>query len=186
MGKHNNNTMQLVCSLATLDSQVALKSLYMVYFDRLMRFVTCHVGSEPVAEEIVSDTFLAVWENRKSLLEVTNFDSYIFTIARHKSISYFRANQMIKVEIDETVTDLFFQTDTTPEEDFISKETVDSLNNAINSLPDKCKMAFKLVREDKMKYKDAAQVLDISVKTLEAHITTAVKKIREALSKELE
>ncbi len=47
-------------------------------------------------------------------------------------------------------------------------------------------MAFKLVREDKMKYKDAAQVLDISVKTLEAHITTAVKKIREALSKELE
>ena len=95
--------MQLVCSLATLDSQVALKSLYLVYFDRLMRFVTCHVGSEPVAEEIVSDTFLAVWENRKSLLEVTNFDSYIFTIARHKSISYFRANQMIKVEIDETV-----------------------------------------------------------------------------------
>ena len=44
---------------------------------------------------------------------------------------------MIKVEIDETVTDLFFQTDTTPEEDFISKETVNSLNNAINSLPDK-------------------------------------------------
>ena len=85
-----------------------------------------------------------------------------------------------------TVADLFFQTDTTPEEDFISKETVNSLNNAINSLPDKCKMAFKLVREDKMKYKDAAQVLDISVKTLEAHITTAVKKIREALSKELE
>lgn len=178
--------MQLVCSLATSDSQVAFKSLYMVYFDRLMRFVTCHVGSELTAEEIVSDTFLAVWENRKSLLEITNFDSYIYTIARHKCITYFRSQHMIKVEIDETVANLFFQTETTPEDDFISKETVLSLNNAINSLPDKCKLAFKLVREDKMKYKDAAQVLDISVKTLEAHIATAVKKIREILRKELE
>lgn len=60
-----------------------------------------------------------------------------------------------------------------------------SFNEAINTLPDKCKMAFKLIREDKMKYKDAANILEISVKTLEAHIATAVRKLRESLAKEI-
>ena len=143
--------MQWVCEIALSDSQTAFKSLYLAYFQRLMRFTSLYVPSSVEAEEIVSDTFLSLWNNRKSLPEISNFDSYIYGIARHKAISLYRTQHMEKVQIDENTIDLFAHTDTTPEEELISKECIDHLNEAINTLPDKCKMAFKLIREDKMK-----------------------------------
>ena len=85
-------------------------------------------------------------------------------------------------EIVSDTIDLFTSTETTPEEELISQEGIHRLNLAIDSLPAKCKMAFKLVREDKLKYKEVAAILDISVKTLEAHLANAVRKLRETLA----
>lgn len=144
------------------------------------------ISSEVETEEIVSDTLLAVWNNRHTLPDVTNFDSYIYSIAKNKIINHYRIKRIEKVELKENHIDLFIHTATTPEEDLISKEDIERLNRAVNALPPKCKMAFKLIREDKLKYKDAAALLDISVKTLEEHIATAVRKLREALLKNQE
>ena len=162
--------------MALSDSQTALKSLYMAYFGPLMRFTGMYVSSPAEAEEIVSDTFLAIWDNRKQLPGISNFDSYIYTVARHKAISYYRKQHMEQVSLDEISIDLFTSTETTPEEE------IHRLNLAIDSLPAKCKMAFKLVREDKLKYKEVAAILDISVKTLEAHLANAVHKLRETFA----
>jgi RNA polymerase sigma-70 factor (ECF subfamily) len=167
--------------IAAADSQTAFKSLYLAYFQRLMRFTNCYVATSSEAEEVVSDTFLAIWDNRKSLPAVSCFDAYLYSIARNKAVSYYRSQHIEKIELKESEIDLFFQTETTPEDDLIAKEDIERLNAAINSLPDKCKMVFKLVREDKLKYKDVATILDISVKTVEAHLATAIKKLREAL-----
>lgn len=181
MERISNEIPQWICEIALSDSQTAFKSLFMAYHQRLTRFTSLYVSSSLEAEEIVSDTFMTLWSNRRSLPEVSNFDSYIYTIARHKAISLYRTQHMEKVELDEKNIDLFIHTETTPEEELISKECINHLNEAINTLPDKCKMAFKLIREDKLKYKEAATILDISVKTLEAHITTAIRKLREEL-----
>lgn len=184
MGENRDNIMQWVCEMALSDSQTALKSLYMSYFGRLMRFVSLYVSSPTESEEIVSDTFLALWNSRQQLPSVANFDSYIYTIARHKAICYYRKQNMEKISLDEVSIDLFTSTETTPEEDLISQEGIKRLNMAIESLPAKCKVAFKLIREDKLKYKEAADILDISVKTLEAHLANAVRKLREALAED--
>lgn len=169
--------------MAVSDSQTAFKSIYLAYFQRLIRYVSLYISSEVETEEIVSDTLLAVWNNRHTLPDVTNFDSYIYAIAKNKVINHYHIKRIDKVELEENHIDLFIHTATTPEEDLISKEDIERLNRAINALPPKCKMAFKLIREDKLKYKDAAVLLDISVKTLEEHIATAVRKLREALLK---
>lgn len=153
----------------------------MAYFERLIRFTGMYVPNPAEAEEIVSDTFLAVWNNRKELLKIANFDSYIYTIARYKAISYYRAQHMEMVDMNEIPLDIFLHTKTTPEEEFITQEDIDRLNAAINTLPGKCKTAFKLVREDNLKYKEVAAIMDISIKTLEAHMTTAIKKLRDVL-----
>ena len=97
--------MQWVCEIALSDSQTAFKSLYLAYFQRLMRFTSLYVPSSVEAEEIVSDTFLSLWNNRKSLPEISNFDSYIYGIARHKAISLYRTQHMEKVQIDENTID---------------------------------------------------------------------------------
>ena len=174
MGENRDDIIQWACEMALSDSQTALKSLYMTYFGPLMRFTGMYVSSPAEAEEIVSDTFLAIWNNRKQLPGISNFDSYIYTVARHKAISYYRKQHMEQVSLDEISIDLFTSTETTPEEELISQEGIHRLN--------KCKMAFKLVREDKLKYKEVAAILDISVKTLEAHLANAVRKLRETLA----
>lgn len=168
--------------MAMTDSQAAFKSLYLHYFNRLLRFASLHVISHSEAEEILSDTFLAVWNNRSTLFEVTNFDAYIYSIMRNKIISHLRSQMQQNVSLDNLQIDFFASTETTPEDDIIRQEEALLLNEAINSLPHKCKIAFKMVREDKMKYKDVAAILEISVKTLEAHLATATRKLRDTLS----
>ena len=94
MGENRDDIIQWACEMALSDSQTALKSLYMTYFGPLMRFTGMYVSSPAEAEEIVSDTFLAIWNNRKQLPGISNFDSYIYTVARHKAISYYRKQHM--------------------------------------------------------------------------------------------
>lgn len=136
-----------------------------------------YVKSSQIAEELVSDVFFALWENRKQLVEITNFDAYIYRIAKFRVLKYLRDDKTLTVDLDEVPIELFAFTETTPEDDYISRELIDALNEAIEQLPTKSKLAFKLVREDGMKYKDAAEHLGISVKTLEAQLTYAMKKI---------
>ena len=136
-----------------------------------------YVKSSQIAEELVSDVFFALWENRKQLVEMTNCDAYIYRIAKFRVLKYLRDNKTLTVDLDEVPIELFAFTETTPEDDYISRELIDTLNEAIEQLPTKSKLAFKLVREDGMKYKDAAEHLGISVKTLEAQLTYAMKKI---------
>ena len=175
---YTDNIKEWVWDIAVNDSMVSFKLIHANYYMKLLRFVTMYIGETVVAEEIVSDSFLSVWENRRSLKMVTNFNSYIYAVAKYKSVSYLRSKHPQSVELDEGCIDMFIHTDTTPEQELISKEGILKLNAAINRLPEKCKLAFKLVREEKMKYKEAAEILGISQKTLEAHIAKAVKTLR--------
>lgn len=177
MKKGDNNILSVLEDLAMRNSESAFKSLYVTYCDRIMRYLVMYVKSPQIAEELLSDVFFALWENRKQLLEVNNFEAYIYRIAKFRVLNYLRDNKNLTVDLDEVPIDLFAFTETTPEDDYISRELIDAVNEAIEQLPAKSKLAFKLVREDGMKYKDAAEHLGISVKTLEAQLTFAMKKI---------
>ena len=155
--------------LACNASQEALQELYMLYYKRIARYIGLYVRYDGAVMELTSDVFFAVWENRLELPEIRNFNAYIYNLPT--------------VNLDEMPLDLFARTSTTPEDDCISAETVREINRAIESLPPKCKLAFKLVREDRMSHREAAETLYISVKTLEVHLGHAVQKIREALRK---
>lgn len=172
---------QLVYDLANSESESALKSLYLIYYQRLFRFVNLYSPSAEDTEEILSDIFLALWDGRKKLMDIDNFNSFIYGIARHKAISFIRKRQLEYVDLDNYPVDLFFATETTAEDDLITKEEIEKINLAINNLPEKAKMTFKLIREDNLKYKEVSDILGISVKTVEAHMATAIRKLRDAL-----
>lgn len=177
MKKEETNIRLMLEDLALRSSELAFKSLYDAYCDRMMRYLVMYVKSSQIAEELVSDVFFALWENRKKLVEINDFDAYIYRIAKFRVLNHLRDNKDLTVDLDEIQIDLFALTETTPEDDYISREMIDAVNNAIEQLPTKSKLAFKLVREDGMKYKEAAEHLGVSVKTLEAQLTFAMKKI---------
>ncbi len=167
-----------VKDIAINGSEIALGKLYNLYYYDLLHFSQLYVINENDAEEIVSDAFLDVWEKRKKLQDLNNFNAYIYTVVRNKSISVYRSHHN-NINLESIPIDLLAQSRVTPEDELISKEKVAKINHAINTLPNKCKLAFKLVKENHLKYKEVAEILNISIKTLEAHLTTAMKKIRE-------
>lgn len=173
---------RIVNELARNSSPKALQELYIIYYRKLFRYVGLYVRDEEVVAEIVSDVFFAIWEKRVELTDVRNFNAFIYRIAKYKALNYLRGRNLNTIDINDIPFDLFAGTTSSPEDNLISSETVENINNAIEQLPSKCKLAFKLVREDGMSYKEVSELFAISTKTLEVHIYRAVRKIREILS----
>jgi RNA polymerase sigma-70 factor (ECF subfamily) len=142
-------------------SEQAFRLIVRNYQNKVIRFIALFVQDFQVCEELASDVFLSLWNHRQQLSEVENLDSYIFIMAKNKALNHLRKRKVDLVDLDSFQVDVFHNTSTTPESIYISNEVVDTLNEVINELPHKTKMAFQLVREDKLKYKEAAEVLGV-------------------------
>jgi len=82
--------------------------------------------------------------------------------------------------LDDIEVDVIFDTQT-PEQILINDELKKKLEVAIQALPTRCKLVFKLIKEDGLSYKEAADILNISVKTVDAHLVTSIKKLTSTL-----
>lgn len=169
-------------------SEQALEALYVEYYSKLKVFIECYLASNSCVDEVISNTFMAIWQNRAKLLDVRNFDAYIFTIAKQQAISSFRAearNSRRRVDVNLPDSPFDFSVGSrNPESDLISEEFYSKLDRALNELPPKCKMVFQMVKMDKLRYKDVADILGLSVKTVENHMALAVKKLRKAFNED--
>ena len=153
------------------------------YRNKVVRFVSLFVSDNQSCEEVASDVFVSLWSNWEQLSKISSIEDYIFITAKNKALNHLRKVQKENVDIETIYVDAFYQTQTTPESIYITKEMVAKLNDAINSLPPKTKQAFLLVRENKKTYKDAAKILGVSVGTVEKQVAQAVEKLRERLAK---
>ncbi len=161
----------------------AFRIIVNTYQEKVIRFISLFVSSRFECEELASDVFISLWKNKESMATISDLDNYIFIVARNKALNHLRKNKTELIDLDSFQIDLFHSTNTTPESIYISQEEVEILNRAINELPHKTKLAFHLVRENKMKYKDAAEILGVSIKTIEKQVASAVAKLKEKLGK---
>ncbi|WP_353135883.1 sigma-70 family RNA polymerase sigma factor [Pseudopedobacter sp.] len=153
------------------------------YQEKVFRFISLFVKDELVCEELVSDVFYTLWTKRDELADIDNLESYVFITAKNKAFNFLRKNKIELTDIDEVNIDLFHNTETNPESIYIDRETIASLNKAIEELPSKTKLAFLLIREQGMKYKEAADILGVSVKTIEKQVAFAVARLKKVLQK---
>ncbi len=164
------------------NDEQAFEELYRQYFVRLFRFCFSIVHLKEAAEEIVNDVFLNLWKRRTTLDGIRNLEVYLYIATKNLSLNYLRDNHFLHIEdISEQVSQ-HIRIEGDPESLLVSAETVRHLKEVINQLPPKCMLIFKLVKEDGLKYRDVALLLDISVKTVEAQLAIAMKKIALALT----
>lgn len=165
--------------------QVAFKTLVDLYSSSLFRYAIGFVRTKEIAEEVVSDVFLDVWLSREKLSEVRNIKAWLFTLTHNKAISYCRKtkgnNDTISIE---DVIDYQIGYILPPDYQIISKEEIIKINKIIAMLPPKCKMVFTLAKIEQLPYKEIAEILNISVKTINIHIAKALEIISKALKKE--
>ena len=153
----------------------ALKSLFERYFLRLCEFSMFYVSNTALAEEVVSDVFVNVWVNRKKIVIKTNLKAYLYASVRNRSINYFIREQ----RKNETFQDLYKEPDAISENSPHVELSLMELENAIESLiqqlPPKRQLIFRLNRIYGLKYKEIAELLSISVNTVQNHMVKAIE-----------
>jgi RNA polymerase sigma-70 factor (ECF subfamily) len=151
------------------------------YFHRLQRFAVTFLGNGELAEEVVMDVFLKLWEKGSSIDSIDNLTTYLFVAVRNTCHNYLRREKKIRFDSLDFVDVQLARYERTPESDLISEEILSKLNQIIETLPPKCKLIFKLLREEGLSRKETAKVLNLSVNTIDNQVAMAVKKIAEGL-----
>jgi RNA polymerase sigma-70 factor (ECF subfamily) len=153
-------------------------------FSELYKYSYTFIKSHECAEEIVSDVFIKLWKIRLTLRDVDNLKTYLYKATKNYSLNYISKTSRIQVlTLDEMKT---MATSTvlnySPEDIYISNESMNIISRVIRELPPQCRQIFKLVREDGLKYKDVAIALNISTFTVRNQIVIATRKISNALT----
>jgi len=176
-----NELNALIHEMAIYDSETAYRKLFGFLFNPLFRFSFCMLNSREAAEEVASDVMLRIWQKRMELLQVEHVQVYAFVIARNLSLNVLRKNAGYKiVSLEDIHVDVNNETPS-PEEILIDAENKAGFEMAVNALPTRCKIVFKLIKEEGLSYKEVAKVLTISPKTVDAHLVTAMAKLSQAL-----
>lgn len=172
---------KLTSSIAYKDDSAAYKELFLLYHKRLVSFSITITHSKESAEEVVSDVFMKLWTNRKTLAVVENFHLYIYIITKNLSINrVLKEKKKESFSLDETAVNIK-NIYSDPEQLMITAEMQRRVQTAIQNLPRKCQLIFKLIREDGLKHKEVAELLNLSLKTVENQMTIALKKISESI-----
>lgn len=182
MRQKDIDTKLLLQKIAIGDND-AFRTFYDHYYLQLFRFSSYFVKSFQLVEEIVSDVFCTIWQNRKKIPEIENFEGYLYTIVKNKALYYLsHENKLSVTEIDSIQKDILFDEDT-PESLAIDKEFTISFKKALDDLPERCRLIFRMAREEGLKYKEIAKILNISEKTVNAQMVLAIKKLSKQLGK---
>ncbi len=167
--------------IAEFEDQVSYKQLFFHFFLPLKSFAFSVLKSRELAEEVVSDILIEVWARRKSLAQIEDLKMYLYISVRNKSLRKLQQLRKSSVlSLDEVEVD-FASMDQNAESILLTQELAVDIENAIQQLPQRCKLIFKLAKEDQLKYKEIAILLNISVKTIDQQIAIALRKISETL-----
>jgi RNA polymerase sigma-70 factor (family 1) len=162
----------------------ALAEIYDLYFIDLCNFSYRFVKRRSVCQELVQDLFLSIWKNRKDWCPEGNIRSYLFKAIKNQSLDYLK-----HLSVEHKFADYYRKEEMRefeyPEPLVLIKRTNElecAIHQAIESLPEKRKVIFKMSREDGLTYYEIAQVMDISVKTVETQMGRSLKTLRKLLS----
>jgi RNA polymerase sigma-70 factor (family 1) len=162
------------------DDATAFTVLFRRYHSRLCRVAAHRIGSYAIGEELVQDVFLALWERRHSLSIHTAAATYLHVAVRNAATSYVRREQLLERYSTDIVAALQGN-DLEIDAAIVQRELISAARAAIARLPERCRLVLTYHRLCQMTYKETAETLGISPKTVDAHMVRAVKLLRAQL-----
>ncbi len=175
----NDSELNILVKQMMTGDRESFNRIFRRSYKPLMRFCYRFVTDEDVAAEIVQDLFVKLWTNREKLNINTSFDSYMMSSVRNAAYTYInreRAHQevhqmMVVQEADEA----------DPSEQLQSNNLEDTYQKVLAAMPEKRREVFLASRIEGLKYAEIADKLNISQKTVEAHMGAAIKQLKEGL-----
>jgi len=180
-GSSNSLIKELHFQIAVYEDEVAYKKLFFLLFPLLQNFAISIVRQRQIAEEIASDILINLWAQRQALLKIEDLKMYLYISVRNAAIRKFRQEHKVKkISLDELSVE-FISDYCSPPDTLYGSELSKELYKTMQQLPPRCKIIYKLAKEDKMPYKDIATLLGISIKTVDSQLVIAIKKIAKAI-----
>lgn len=160
-------------------NRFVFEKLFKELYTTLCHFAYVFTNDYDSAQEIAQDVFINLWQKRETIDPKRSIKSYLFTSAKNRSLNYIRDNKKFRSQYLDV--DLELEIPVEDKDIFSEKEKKDRIDRALDKLPQKCREVFELSRFEEMKYKDIAEKLNISIKTVEVHMSKALKILREEL-----
>lgn len=167
--------------LAGKLDKATFEELFRDYFVPLCSFAQKYIGDPDEAKDIIHHVFIGLWQKREEVDLSTSLKSYLFTGVHNRCLNFIRdRKKLVHYDAPQHESELG---DYLESRDFLeASETEAKINRALDALPEKCREIFMMSRFDQMKYKEIAEKLDISIKTVETQMSRALKVLREKLS----
>lgn len=162
--------------------QQAFAAIFRLLYPGLLSFALQYVHVKETAEEITNDVFVKLWNRKEHLGEIDNLSTYLFVAVKNHALNYLKQYSHLHVAVEDTSGDTSLVNRDDPEQQLEWKEISFRLSQAIDSLPDQCRTVFKLIKEDGFRYKEVAEILGISPRTVETQLFRAMKKLQTLIT----
>ena len=175
----NNKELDTLVRRLKAGDRESFNQIFRRFYSPLLRFCFRFVADEDVAAEIVQDLFVKLWSNHEKLNINTSFDSYMMSAVRNSAYTYInkeRSHDQVHQMLYAGDTD-----DTDPSEVLHTSNLEASYRKILALMPEKRREVFVASRFDGLKYSEIAEKLNISQKTVEAHMSAAIKQLKEGL-----
>ena len=161
----------------------AFRSFYDIIYPQVYRFIHYFLPNKADCEEVVSDVFFIFWKERNSLLDIKDLKAWIYIVCRNEAYHYLKQKEKnSNISIDDMPVELLIDRNNV-EGEMIEEEMLDVYNGAVSELPERCKLVFLMIREERLKHKEVARILSITEGTVEQQMNIAIRKIVETVKK---
>jgi len=177
--QYKNDTAGLITAVQSGDKD-SFASIYRLFFASLCDFTYYLTKDEEVAKELVQDTFLSIWEQRKDWSPQGTIRSYLFRAAKNRSLDYLKHQKIVR-KWEKTTQEQAIPYSQNEDDHLSQAELITAIDNQIDRLPQKCKIIFIMSRQQGLTYREIAEIQGVSIKTVETQVGRALKKLRESL-----
>jgi len=168
----------LLQKIADSGDPAAFRDFYDTVYPIVYQRVNIWLKNPEDCKEATSEVFYTIWKSRETLSTLDNFDSWLFIVCRNEAYRQLKMNEKYRFV---SIEDLPVELEIDSEVEFIDDEMRRIYNDAVNELPQRCKLIFLMAKEEGMKYREIADILSITEGTVAQQMSIAIRKISETV-----
>lgn len=176
----------IIKRLADTGSESAYEKLFNELYHPVKKFAFCMLHSNEAASEVADEVLITLWNKKKALTEINNVHVFALIIARNLSLNILRKNAKSKISSLDEIEVSFFFDNPGQGQVIIDKELKKRLEDAIQSLPPRCQLVFKLAAENGLSYREIGEVLSLSVRNVDALLLLATASLAKIFKEEFQ
>jgi RNA polymerase sigma-70 factor (family 1) len=177
------NRSEMIFQLRTTalsDDREAFRLFFHYYYTRLVRFALLFDSNRFGAEDTVSEVMVRMFPRRKELFLLENFEPYLFRSVKNEALNKLRSEKTF-LSFNHALLTATNQDSMDPHETLMGVELYGQINKLVERLPPKRQQVYRLIKDEGMRHKDVAKLMDISERTVEVHLKIAVRELRSAI-----